>query len=242
MHAADPSQTLKSSEGRQESEKWGYSNSCCLDGRCASGLSVAFDKGQVPMKRSVKLLLQAVSLVIAFPPALFAGFGRFGVMFAIGAHALAYVPGLPGDYLRIAYYRMTLKHCSLESRISFGSFFAHSNAEVGRGAYIGSYCVLGCCVIGDRTQIASHVQILSGRRQHSRDESGQVGGSAEEAFETVHIGADCWIGAGAIVMAPVGAKTTIGAGAVVVSPIEAEAVAVGNPARMIKQALPVERS
>ena len=58
--------------------------------------------------------------------------------------------------------------------------------------------------------------------------------AAEGEFEKVDIGADCWIGASAIIMAPVGARTTIGAGAVVVHPVEAGVVAVGNPARVIK--------
>lgn len=190
------------------------------------------------MKRTIKLVLQGLSLAIAFVPALLAGFGRFRALFTIGAHAYSQVPGIIGDYLRVAYYHLTLESCSLESRVSFGSFFAHPQARVGRGVYIGSYCVLGRCAIGDRTQIASHVQLLSGRRQHSRDAEGQVGGAEEGIFELMEIGADCWLGAGAIIMAPVGSKTTIGAGAVVVAPIEADVVAVGNPARVIKKAMP----
>jgi acetyltransferase-like isoleucine patch superfamily enzyme len=190
------------------------------------------------MKRTLKLFLQGVSLAMAFVPALIAGFGRFGATFTMGAHAYSYMPGIVGDYLRIAYYRLTLDRCSLESRISFGSFFARPQAQVGHGVYIGSYCILGCCTIGDRTQIASHVQILSGRRQHSRDEAGQVSGAEEGVFETIEIGADCWLGAGAIIMAPVGAQTTIGAGSVVVAPVPDAVVAVGNPARVIKKAMP----
>jgi virginiamycin A acetyltransferase len=62
-------------------------------------------------------------------------------MFSLAAQACATAPGLAGDYLRIAFYKMTLKQCSLESRISFGSFFAHSSAVVGRAVYVGSYCV-----------------------------------------------------------------------------------------------------
>lgn len=189
------------------------------------------------MKRTLKFLVQGLSLAVAFVPALLAGFGRFGATFTLGAHAFANLPGIIGDYLRIAYYRLTLDRCSLESRISFGSFFAHPRAEVGSGVYIGSYCVLGCCTIGHRTQIASHVQILSGRRQHGRDEAGQVTGADEGVFQTIAIGEDCWLGAGAIIMAPVGAKTTIGAGSVVVAPVEAEVVAVGNPARVVKKAI-----
>src|SRR4051794_19636888 len=105
------------------------------------------------MKRTIKLILQGLSLAVAFVPALLAGFGRFGAMFTVGAHGFSRVPGIVGDYLRIAYYHLTLESCSLESRVSFGSFFAHPQARVGSGVYIGSYCILGRCVIGDRTQI-----------------------------------------------------------------------------------------
>jgi acetyltransferase-like isoleucine patch superfamily enzyme len=188
------------------------------------------------IKRYLKLLAIGVAMVFALPWALIAGFGRFGRMFSFGAQACAISPGLPGDYLRLAFYKLTLEQCSLESRISFGSFFAHPSAAVGQSVYIGSYCVLGSCRIGDRTQIASHVQILSGRRQHPRDASGNIGGASESEFQTIDIGPDCWIGASAIIMAPVGARTTIGAGAVVVHPVEDGVVAVGNPARAIKAA------
>jgi acetyltransferase-like isoleucine patch superfamily enzyme len=187
------------------------------------------------MKKIVKHCLHAVFLVLALPMAAIAGFGRFSPTFTLAAHACALVPGVVGDYVRIAYYKLTLKQCSLQGRVSFGSFFAHPEAVLGRGAYIGSYCILGRCSIGDRTQIASQVQILSGRRQHRRELSGQIGGATEEDFELIEIGADCWIGASSIVMASVGFGTTIGAGSVVVRPIASQVVAVGNPARVIKE-------
>jgi len=192
------------------------------------------------MKRVAKGCVNGLFLVIAFPLAAIAGFGRFGPTFSIGAHACATAPGILGDYLRIAYYKLTLERCSMDSRVSFGTFFAHPDVSLGQGVYIGAYCVLGRCQIGDRTQIASHVQVLSGRRQHRRDESGQISGSGEGEFETIDIGADCWIGASSIIMAPVGSSTTVGAGAVVVSPIESQSVAVGNPARVIKKASPAK--
>jgi acetyltransferase-like isoleucine patch superfamily enzyme len=176
-----------------------------------------------------------VFLIVAFPLALLSGFGRFSAWFVLCAQACALAPGLPGDYLRIAYYRMTLEECSPESRIEFGSFFAHRETKVARGVYIGSYCVLGMAKIGERTQIASGVQILSGRRQHGRDGENRIQGSGDGVFQTVNIGADCWIGAGTIVMADVGDGTTLGAGSVVVHPVPAGSVAVGNPARVLEK-------
>lgn len=194
------------------------------------------------MKQAFKTGLHGLFLVLALPAAAMAGFGRIRATFAIGAHSAAMVPGILGDYYRIAYYKLTLKRCSLYSRVSFGSFFAHSDAVLGCGVYIGSYCILGRCAIGDRTQMASQVQVLSGRRQHSRDDAGQITGSAEGEFEWIDIGADCWIGASSIIMAPIGSGSTIGAGSVVVQPIAAQVVAVGNPARVVKEnALAVSR-
>src|SRR5215469_2859785 len=183
------------------------------------------------MKQVLKQCMHAVFLVLTLPLAAVAGFGRFVEGFRFSSQLCAIAPGVLGDYLRIAFYRLTLKDCSSNSRISFGSFFAHPSASVGEGVYIGAYCVLGSCSIGDRTQIASHVQVLSGRRQHTRDKEGRMMGSEAGEFEQIAIGADTWIGASAVVMAPVGAGTTIGAGAVVVKPIKAGVVAVGNPAR-----------
>jgi virginiamycin A acetyltransferase len=185
-------------------------------------------------KNAIKKTLQAVFLLLAFPMALLSLFGRIEEIFRFFAQYCALAPGLPGDYLRIAFYRLTLAECSIDSRIQFGSFFAHPQATVGRSVYIGSYCVLGRTAIGDRTQIASQVQILSGKRQHARDEAGRMLGSEHGVFEQVSIGADCWIGAGAIVMADVGKGSTIGAGSVVTNAIPPGSVAVGNPARVIK--------
>ena len=77
-------------------------------------------------------------------------------------------------------------------------------------------------------------KILSGRRQHGRSQDGRIEGAEEGVFEVIPIGSDCWIGAGAIVMAEIGEGTTIGAGSVVTRPIPPRSVAVGNPARVIK--------
>ena len=186
------------------------------------------------MKQALKFALRGFFLLLALPSGLVSGFGRFRAGFSYCAQACSLVPGIPGDYLRTAFYRLTLRSCSPETRISFGTFFAHPDAEVEEGVYIGSYCVLGRTRIGAHTQIASHVQILSGARQHDRDDQGNIQGAEVHAFTEVAIGADCWIGAGAIVMADVGARTTVGAGAIVTKSLPANAVAVGNPAKVIR--------
>jgi virginiamycin A acetyltransferase len=184
------------------------------------------------VKKIVKAIARALFLALAFLPAASTGFGAWKPIYLLFAHVFALGPGLLGDYLRTAFYHLTLTSCAMSSRISFGAFFAHPEARVGERVYIGPYCVLGRADIGDNTQIASAVQILSGSGQHVRDQEGRISGSEHGAFTTVKIGADCWIGAAAIVMADVGARSTIGAGSVVTREIPPGSVATGVPARV----------
>lgn len=185
------------------------------------------------MRKFLKQCLHAVFLVAATPLAAPSLFGRVKPIYTFFSQFCAILPGGVGDYVRVAYYHLTLSECSMTSRISFGSFFAHTEARIGDRVYIGSYCVLGRAVIGERTQVASGAQILSGQYQHIRNASGEFHEAGE--FVSITVGPDCWIGAAAIVMADVGARTTIGAGSVVTRPIPSDAVAVGSPARVIER-------
>ncbi|MBQ4087942.1 MAG: sugar O-acetyltransferase [Clostridia bacterium] len=53
----------------------------------------------------------------------------------------------------------------------------------------------------------------------------------------IHIGKNCWIGAGALIMpgVTIGENTVIGAGSVVTKDIPANVVAVGNPCRVLRE-------
>lgn len=184
------------------------------------------------MRKLLKACVNGVCLVVAFPAAAISGFGRFKPMYTFFAHGYATIPGGIGDYLRAAYYHMTLRAFALSSRISFGSFFAHPEAQVGERVYIGSYCIVGRATIGDGTLFASGVQVLSGQHQHTRSGKGESFSGGE--FRQMTIGADSWIGASAIVMADVGSHTTVGAGSVVTRPVPDDCVAAGNPARVIR--------
>jgi acetyltransferase-like isoleucine patch superfamily enzyme len=187
------------------------------------------------MKPALKAIANGFSLLLLFLPAACSGFGRNPTVFSFFGQWVSLFPGLPGNYLRIAYYSLTLRKCPLDSRISFGTFLNRSGSVIGKGVYIGSWCTFGQCEIGDRTQIGDHVQIPSGRRQHARDEESRIRGSDQGSFGTVVIGEDCWIGSGAIVMENIGPRSTVGAGAVVTKPVPADTVVVGNPARAIRQ-------
>lgn len=169
--------------------------------------------------------------MLVFPSALLSGFGQIKVMYIFFAQLFALFPGIVGTFLRSAFYKYTLLECSIDTTISFGTFFSSRDARVGANVAIGSFCVIGRARIGMRTQVSSHVEIPSGRYQHSRDEQGRFLDS--ESGEVV-IGSDCWIGASAVIMANVGDQSTIGAGSVVVKDIPDHVIAVGVPAKPIK--------
>ena len=167
------------------------------------------------------------------------GFGRIRIFFELFAHAMALVPGVPGNFLRAAFYKFTLVDSSIDVDIWFGTFFSRRGVTLAPNVSIGSYCVLAEVNIGPRTQIASHVEV-PGRQQHSRDQYGRLSHSGSQPGAAIRIGADCWIGSSAIIMADIGDQSTIGAGSVVVKPIPAGVVAVGAPARPIKSSVAFE--
>src|SRR3974377_1842896 len=60
------------------------------------------------VRLSIKRAIQTVAIVIVFPAAMLTLFGRFKPVYTFFAHAFALGPGLPGSYLRAAYYKLTL--------------------------------------------------------------------------------------------------------------------------------------
>jgi len=183
------------------------------------------------LRRIIKRAAQGLSLVLVFPSAILCAFGRLQVSYVFFAQWFALFPGFVGTFVRAAFYKYTLRECSIDTTISFGTVFSSRNACVGANVSIGSFCVVGRVRIGRGTQISSHVEIPSGRHQHFRDEGGQF---LDSSSAEVVIGSDCWIGASAVIMANVGDQSTIGAGSVVVKDIPDHVIAVGVPAKPIK--------
>lgn len=185
------------------------------------------------VRLSIKRVCQSIALVIAFPAAILTLFGRIAPVYTFFAQGLALGPGLPGSYLRAAFYMMTLRKSSMDVTLAFGTYFVQPDTVLEEGVSIGAYCVIGRSSIGARSQIASHVLIPSGRHQHMRNADGTLG---DTVTDRMSIGHDCWIGDGAVVMAELGNGVTVGAGSVVTKPVPAGSVVVGNPARPIQRA------
>jgi len=161
-------------------------------------------------------------------------FGNEAV-FDFSAKLLSLAPGKIGQYIRAAFYKMTLTECHYDLMVGFGSFFAHPTARAGRRVGMGSFTIVGTAVLGDGVLIGSRVSVLSGKYQHGGFLRG-VTRSGEGRFETVTIGAGSWIGEGAIVMASLGQHCMVSAGSVVTKPAPDRVLAVGNPARFLKSA------
>jgi len=186
------------------------------------------------MKYIVKKIIFINCLILVSPLFILYKVTRSSSLFAGQAQLLALVPGKFGSYLRVAYYSMALERCSSKGYIGFGSFFSHPEAELGEGYYIGAYSILGMVTIGDHATIASHVSVLSGKRQHGFEKIGKPIQGQPGVFTKIFIGENCWIGNNAVVMADIGLQTVVAAGSVVVSSTGDYEVVAGNPAKIVK--------
>jgi maltose O-acetyltransferase len=87
--------------------------------------------------------------------------------------------------------------------------------------------------IGDDVQIGPHVQLLT--PTHPLEPGPRR--DKWEAAQPITIGDNVWLGGGVIVLpgVTIGENTVVGAGAVVTKDLPANVVAVGNPARVVRQ-------
>lgn len=105
------------------------------------------------------------------------------------------------------------------------------NVKLGNEVRLGSFCRIwdfAAVEIGDRFLASHNLTIVAGTHELA-DYSPKPG--------PVRIGADVWIGANVTIIGPVqiGDRAVIGAGAVVVRDIPSGMIAVGVPARAIKE-------
>ena len=189
------------------------------------------------MRQFVKSVAHIVALALVLPVyALYAVSAQLlGKMRVFPGYAQAFslLPGISGQWLRRAFFRLTLPRCGDGSVVSFGVLLTHPATEIGQQAYIGPYSCLGDVVIEDDVLIASQVSITNGTRQHGierldipiREQPGQ--------WPRMTIGQDSWIGERSVVMADVGRHCVVGAGSVVTKPVPDYAIVVGVPARIV---------
>ena len=148
---------------------------------------------------------------------------------------LALIPGLAGQYLRRAFYSRVLAHCHHTVTIEAGTILCRAGARLDEHVYVGGGCRMGLVHIERDVLVASGVHIPSGASTHRIDDLTTVIREQARGEQLVRIGAGCWIGEGAVVMADVGQHSVIGGGAVVTRAIPAWSIAAGVPARVIRR-------
>lgn len=110
-----------------------------------------------------------------------------------------------------------------------------TNIELGERVYFNFNCVvLDVCrvVIGDYTMFGPGVQILTPVHPMNAVER-----RSREYGKPIEIGADVWVGGGALILpgVRVGSRTVIGAGSVVTRDVPEGVFAAGNPCRVVRE-------
>lgn len=123
--------------------------------------------------------------------------------------------------------------CYIES--PFFSNFGGRHVHLGKDVYANFNLTLvddTHIYIGDRTMIGPNVTIATAGHPILP----QLRQQGLQYNMPVHIGKNCWLGAGVIVLpgVSIGDNTVIGAGSVVTRDIPANVVAVGNPCRVMR--------
>jgi acetyltransferase-like isoleucine patch superfamily enzyme len=185
-------------------------------------------------RQLVKRVIDAICLVVVAPCAWTCARDRRLAMFTWWSQLFAMVPGPPGVFVRRAFYRLTLEHCSGSFFIGFGAMFSHRQATIEDGVYVGPFAMVGASRLRRGCLIGTRASIISGSALHAVDASGRRAPTDLSKLRQVEVGEDAWIGEGALVMANVGRGATVAAGAVVSSDVIAGVVVAGNPARFIR--------
>ena len=155
-------------------------------------------------------------------------------LFSGWSQGISLFPGTTGTYLRRAFYRLVLPRVGRDVWISFGTTISHPTAEFGRSVYVGPYGMLGDVTLEDDVLLGSNVSIMNGSQQHGIDRLDIPIREQPGIWPRVTIGHDSWIGDRSIVMADVGKHCVIGAGSVVTKPIPDYSIAVGSPAKVVR--------
>lgn len=194
----------------------------------------------VAMRQMIKRAVDLCCLIAVAPCAAMCAIekavsAKGDVFFTFWAQAFALVPGLPGVFLRRAFYRQTLDQCATSFYLGFGALMSNRHSRIEQDVYVGAYAVIGSSRLRRGCLIGTRSSIVSGTRLHSMDRQGRWQPTDLNEIRQIEIGAYAWIGEAAIVMADVGSSAMVGAGSVVSTPVPSRVVVVGNPARFARR-------
>jgi virginiamycin A acetyltransferase len=192
------------------------------------------------MRHVIKSLLNLLSLILVLPLIIVCKLEEIifsknaELIFHTCTHILAIFPGLPGVFLRRAFYSQTLDECSQHCHIGFGSIFSHRSTTVEKHVYIGSYSIIGSSHLGEHCLIGSRVSILSGKELHVLGDDGMWTPYSAERLNQINLAKNDWVGEGAIIAADIGEGSMVGAGSVITTNVKPRIIVTGNPARFVK--------
>ena len=190
------------------------------------------------IKPILKKIIFIICVILVSPLILLSNFWSgiaSDAVFCALACLVSMVPGLIGSNIRVAYYKGTIKGISAECYIGFGSFITKRNAEIGKNANIGAYCIIGSAKIGENVLIASRVSLLSGKHQHGSTSKVEIGQNSANRYNSIKIGKSTWIGEGSIIAANLGENCIVAFGTPVGRDIPDNYLVAGNPPKLIKR-------
>jgi acetyltransferase-like isoleucine patch superfamily enzyme len=141
--------------------------------------------------------------------------------------------------IRNCFFKIIFRKIGKNNLIDYRTYFRYprrislgSNVSINRGCsfYASYYCREAEIIIKDNVTLAPYVSIFTASHDYRTLDLPDIG-------KRVVINNDVWIGANSIILpgVEIGEGAVIGAGSVVTKDIPRYSIAVGNPARVIKQ-------
>jgi acetyltransferase-like isoleucine patch superfamily enzyme len=156
-------------------------------------------------------------------------------LFTFWAQTFALVPGLPGVFLRRAFYRLTLEKCARNFFIGFGALFSHRQVIIEEDVFVGTYALVGSAWLRRGCLIGSRSSIVSGGAIHALDAELRWMPSDLRQLRRIVVGEHSWIGEASLILADVGRSAMVAAGSVVSTAVPPGILVAGNPSRFVRR-------
>lgn len=187
------------------------------------------------LKTAVKLTFRALLLPIYLWFELLARLIHEDSAFQSLSQYLSLIPGKLGSYCRAAFFWWACPDTSDDVNIGFLTVFSHRDTTLERGVYIGPQCNIGKCHLAENSLLGSGVHVLSGKNQHHYTRKDTPIKEQGGTYTKIKIGANCWIGNGAIIMAEVKEDCIVAAGSLLAKNLSERGIVIGgNPAKKLK--------
>lgn len=168
---------------------------------------------------------------------------RRGTLYLYNAYTYAYnllfgLLELLPQFLRRIFFKAMFRRLGRGGLVDYKTYFRYpSKMSIGNHSYINH----GCClygsslegveiVIGDDVALGPHVKIFTATHDYSTYD-------LKDVAATVRVEDNAWVGGGSIILpgVTIGRGAVIGAGSVVTRDVPPFSVAVGNPARVVRE-------